>query len=1083
MNYTKNWVSSLMRSYRITFLLILIAFGLGIVGFKNMAKAEFPDFVIRQGVVVAVYPGATAEEVEEQVAKPLERYLFTFDEVKREKTTTTSSNGMCVCMVELQDDVTDKDIVWSKIKHGLNTFKSMQLPSGVLALQVNDDFGSASALLIALESENHSYRELKGYADDLSDELRRIESVSNVNISGASPEQITIYIDQQRLSAYGIGQMAVMNALQSAGFTTMAGSISGQRKDVPIHVRNDLSSEADVENLIIYSDTQNHVVRLKDIATVKREYDLTSSYIEFQGSKGSIASGDAGSNGSKVQGSNAHPCVLLSLEMIQGNNIVQYGKDVQKVLTEFKDSELPSDVNINTIADQTKVVEDSVADFMLNLIESMVIIIVVMLALFPWRTAVVAGVTVPLSTFISVFVMYMIGIPLNTVTLAGLILVLGMIVDNAIVVLDGYLEYINKGMSRWHAAAESARHYFMPMTLATMCIAVIFFPFLFTMKGQMYDFIEWLPWTIFINLAVSLMLAVVLIPVLEFMLIKYKARPDKRVRKGFKRFKRFKRVQKVQGRKQRKTMTDYIQQYYEKVLAWIFRHPWITIGSAISLVVATLVLIAPNLKVRMMPVAERNQFAVEVTLPVGAGLNETKAIADSVANALSKEDDVVSVTTFMGCSSPRFHTAYAPKIAGRNYAQMIVNTTSNEATVLLLDKYEPLYSERFPKAFVKMKQLDFQNFSPFEYRFYGQNEDSLRVVAEQLTTELSKHPDLMNIHTDWDDARPLIEVAMDPVRSQQLGLNRMNTQLQLALGTGSIGVGEVWEDGYRVPLVVKDIQGDNLDCDGVNNMFLTSPIVNASGVTGGQTAVPLRQIGEAKPVWKATNICHRGGERCITVSCDLKRNILPAPIHKQMQTLIKEKIHLPEGVRYEVGGEPENDAEVSGYMGIGLSIAIGIIFFFVLFNFRRYKMAIACLVALVLIVPGTLIGLSLMGRAVGVTCIFGLIALMGMLMRNEILIFEHADDMVRKGMSVRDAAFDAGRRRMVPIFLTTATTAVGVVPMILAATSFWMPVGVSIFAGGIASLILVVTVLPVVYWKLNSPLPTSHSRGGDKNVS
>jgi len=1034
-----NWVSKLMRSYRITFLLIVIAFGLGIVGFQNMAKAEFPDFVIRQGVVVAVYPGATAEEIEEQVAKPLERYLFTFDEVKREKTTTTSSNGMCVCMVELQDNVTDKDIVWSKIKHGLNTFKSQQLPAGVLALQVNDDFGSASALLIALESENHSYRELKGYTDDLSDQLRRIPSVSNVNIYGATQEQMSIYIDQQRLSAYGIGKMTMLNALNQAGMTTMAGSISGTKKDVPIHVRNDLNSEADIENLIIYSDAQNHVVRVKDVAEVKREYDTSNSYIEYNG----------------------HPCLLLSLEMIEGNNIVEYGEDVQKVLDEFQENELPDDVHVSRIADQSKVVGDSVADFMLNLIESMVIIIVVMLLLFPWRTALVAGVTVPLSTFISVFVMYMMGIPLNTVTLAGLILVLGMIVDNAIVVLDGYLEYINKGMSRWHAAAESAQHYFMPMTLATMCIAVIFFPFLFTMKGQMYDFVHWLPWTIFINLAVSLLLAVVLIPVLEFMFIKYKKRRPEVMKR------------------RRKNLTDYIQTYYEKVLDWTFRNPWMTIGGAVLFVVIVCALVVPNMKVRMMPVADRNQFAVEVTLPVGAGLDDTKAIADSVTHALLKEDDVVSVTTFMGCSSPRFHTAYAPKIAGRNYAQLIVNTTSNKATVRLLDKYEPLYSEHFPGAFVKIKQLDFQNYNPFEYRFYGQNEDSLRIVAEQLMNEMRKNPKLMNVHTDWEEARPLIEVALDPVRSQQLGLTRTTTQVQLALGTGNVNVSEVWEGDYRVPLVLKDQGKETLDCDDVNNLYISSPMMSAGSLTNGQTSVPLRQIAEAKPMWAATNIAHRGGERCITVTCDLKRNVLSAPLHKELQNIVKEKVQIPDGVRFEVGGEPEHDAETGSTLIVGLSIAVGIIFFFVLFNFRKYKMAVTCLAALVLIVPGTLIGLIMMNREIGVTCIFGIIALMGMLMRNEILIFEHANDMIKKGMTVRDAAYDAGRRRMVPIFLTTATTAVGVVPMIVAATNFWMPVGVSIFAGGIFSLILVVTVLPVVYWKLNSPISRSLPKEGE----
>ena len=231
-----NWLRWPLEHYSISLLIIGILFVMGIYGMYVMPKDEFPHSTIRQGVVVAVYPGATAEEVEEQVARPLERYLYTYDEVKREKTTTTSSNGMCVVMVELQDNVSNKDEVWSKIRHGLNSFKTLSLPSGVVGLIVNDDFGSASALLIAIGSDSRSYRDLKKYADDMADELRKIPSVSNAVLYGDKKEQISIYIDPQRLAAYGIGKMNVMQSLQAAGFTSLAGSISGNLTDVPIHV-------------------------------------------------------------------------------------------------------------------------------------------------------------------------------------------------------------------------------------------------------------------------------------------------------------------------------------------------------------------------------------------------------------------------------------------------------------------------------------------------------------------------------------------------------------------------------------------------------------------------------------------------------------------------------------------------------------------------------------------------------------------------------------------------------------------------------------------------------------------------------
>ena len=480
-----SWLRWPLEHYSITLLIIIILFFLGIFGMYDMPKDEFPHATIRQGVVVAVYPGATSEEVEQQVARPLERYLFTYSEVNRTKTTTTSQNGACIVMVKLNDDVNNKDEVWSKIKHGLNSFKS-SLPTGVLAVVVNDDFGNTSALLVAIESSQRTYRELKDYTDQLSDRLRRIPSVANVKLFGEQKEQISLYIDRQRLQAYGIGQQMLFSRLQAEGITTMSGSISDEDQQIPIHIESTENSQEEIANQIIYSDiSTGKVVRVRDLARVVREYEPLSSRIEQDG----------------------HPCLLLSMEMTPGNNVVQYGKEIDEVLQAFRANELPADVKITRIADKPKVVAESVSSFLRDLIISMVIIILVMMVLFPIRSAIVASITIPLSTFVSVSIMYMVGIELNIVTLAALIVVLGMIVDNSIVVIDGYLEYLGKGYKPNDAAIESARQYFMPMMLATICICAIFFPFLLTMKGVFHDCLEDFPWTITINLMVSLFLS------------------------------------------------------------------------------------------------------------------------------------------------------------------------------------------------------------------------------------------------------------------------------------------------------------------------------------------------------------------------------------------------------------------------------------------------------------------------------------------------------------------------------------------------------------------------------------------------
>ncbi|MBQ3843677.1 MAG: efflux RND transporter permease subunit [Bacteroidales bacterium] len=1035
-----SWFKWPLEHYSISLLIIGILFVLGIFGMWDMPKDEFPHVTIRQGVVVAVYPGATSEEVEQQVARPLERYLFTYGEVNRTKTTTTSQNGLCIVMVKLNDEVNNKDEVWSKIKHGLNDFKA-QLPGGVLAIVVNDDFGNTSALLIAIESEQRSYRELKAYSDDLSDRLRRIPSVANVKLFGEQKEQISLYIDRQRLQAYGIGQQMLFSRLQAQGITTMAGAINDDDQQVPIHVEVQGNSEEEIANQIIFSDpVTGKVARVRDVATVKREYDPKASRIEQDG----------------------HPCVLLSMEMTPGNNIVQYGKEVDKVLNDFRENYLPEDVNVTRIADKPKVVGKSVSDFLRDLLISMLVIILVMMVLFPLRSAIVAAITIPLSTFVSVAVMYIIGIELNTITLAALIVVLGMIVDNSIVVIDGYLEYLGKGYEPKQAAIESARQYFMPMLLATICICAIFYPFLFTMKGMFHDALEDFPVTITINLMVSLLLAVTVIPFLEVKLIPPPSKGGA-------------------GGGSESAITNWVQRTYNRVLDFTFAHPWITIGGGIAVILLSC-LILPTLKIRLFPYADRDQFAVEIFLPDGKGLAETELVADAVQNTLEKDERITGITGFIGCSSPRFMDVYAPQMAGNNYAQFIVNTTDNKTTLDLLAKYQPELSEAFPNAYVKFKRLDYLEVSELEYRFYGDNLDSLHIVAERLMERMREMPELEWVHTDYFQPYPIVNVTLDPVTSAQLGITRTTAQLALSATSSDLRVGQIWEGDYELPIVVKD--DSDMTFSDIANLGIALPTsIVSSGVHQTNSTVPLRQIAKVEPKWSESRILHRGGERCITVTAQFAQGVYTSPVEQRIAKIMTDEIRLPQGVRAEVGGEIEYGDEAMPQIIGGITIAMIIVFFFLLFNFKKYGITTVCMVALALMIPGALIGLGLMNRALGLTSIFGLITLMGMIMRNEILIFEHAIDLIKKYMAehgdwtvdreaynnaVKQAAYEAGKRRMVPIFLTTATTAVGVVPMIIAQSSFWMPVGVTIFAGGIGSLIMVVTMLPVVYWKVST---------------
>ena len=472
---------------------------------------------------------------------------------------------------------------------------------------------------------------------------------------------------------------------------------------------------------------------------------------------------------------------------------------------------------------------------------------------------------------------------------------------------------------------------------------------------------------------------------------------------------------------------------------------------------------------------------MEIFLPDGKGLAETNELADSVRHVLAKDERVTGITSFIGCSSPRFMDAYAPQMAGKNYAQLIVNTQSDKATLDLLAKYQPQLGEAFPNAYVKFKRLDYLEVTELEYRFYGDNLDSLHVVAERLMERMRQMPEVEWVHTDYFQPQPIINVELDPVTSAQLGVTRTTAQMALSATSSDLRVGQIWEGNYELPIVVKD--DADITFSDVANLGIASPMsIVSAGINQSNSTVPLRQIAKVSPQWSESRIIHRGGERCITVTGHFAQGVYTSPVEKEIARIMQQEIEMPQGVRPEVGGEIEYGNEALPQIFGGIVIALIIVFFFLLFNFKKFGITTICMVALALMIPGALIGLGLMNRSLGLTSIFGLITLMGMIMRNEILIFEHAIDLIKKYVAehgdwtvdregynnaVKQAAYDAGKRRMVPIFLTTATTAVGVVPMIIAQSSFWMPVGVTIFAGGIGSLIMVVTMLPVIYWKVS----------------
>ena len=1008
-----------MQNRQIIILLVVTLFIAGIYSLVMMSKQEMPEYTIRQGVVIGVYPGASSQVIEEQMTKPLERYLFTYTEVKRAKTTSKSKEGICFIFVELADDVKDKNVVWSKIKHGLAQFKS-SLPTGVLAVIANDNFGDVSSLLITMESDDKTYRELDSYADGLEDRLRCVPTVANVQRFGSQKEQITIYIDNERLSAYGIGSKMLMTNLFAQGFTTMSGALENNQNITPIHIAESFQNEQEIAEQIIFFSPQGDVVRVKDIGRVVREYPKTDSYITHNGQK----------------------CVLLSVEVNPSANIIAFGKEVNNVLDKFK-TELPESVNINRIVDQPEVVGKSISNFLMELLIAILAVILVTMILLPFRVAAVAATSIPITAGITFAVMYMTGIPLNMITLAGLIVVLGMIVDNSIVVVDSYIDKLDSGKDRWESTIRSAQEYFKSILSATLAISITFFPLLFVTTGTIHDFLIHFPWAIAITLGISLIVAMLVIPIIQYILIK----------KGIVQLK------KESGKQNKKTILDYVQSTYERLLNTAFTFPKTTIAIALaSVVVGGLIFV--NIPQRMMPIAERDQFAVEIYLPQGSPLEKTASVCDSLENILRADNRVKSVSAFIGTSSPRFNVVYAPNMPSKAYGQFIVNTVSNEATEEMLNDYANDYAFYFPEAYVRFKQLDFQAVdAPIEIRLIGENIDSMKTHAEKISNYLKSLDECSWVRTSFDAPVLSAKIELYPDETSRMGINKTLVSLGISSGLTGMKISNLWEGNYAVPVCIEPEKEDNKISDLQN--------VHISGMFGA--AVPLRQIGNISPEWEEGCITHRNGLRTLSVLADVKRGEYANKIFAKVSNYVNNEIipQLPDEVECQYGGLSEFEDETMSPMYLAMVISFVIMFFILVFHFRKIKMAIIIMLASSLSIFGAAFGVWILGIDFSAFAILGIIGLVGIIIRNGIIMFDYTIFLrFKRGKTVREAAFEAGKRRMRPIFLTSACASMGVLPMIINASPMWSGMAAIIFFGTLISMVLIVTVMPVVYWLL-----------------
>jgi multidrug efflux pump subunit AcrB len=1004
-------------AYTVTVMLLVM----GVYALLRMPRREDPKTDFPGALVIALYPGATAEQVESQLTKRVEELLFTYADLRKDRTRSVSRPGIMLVWLWAEDGVADKPQLWARLQHGLNRLSFTGLPQGVLGPIVDSEFGDVTAMLLAVQGEGYGERELGRFAERIEEDLRGIRAVSKIRRIGEREEALYVTSSMQRVSRYGITPLQIIGALQQQNTIVEAGAVEVEGSRIPIRTGGLFQAEVDIERQIVgVSPITGQPIYIGDFANVKREYREDQAYVRVNGS----------------------PAVLIALEMREGNNIVDFGVEVEEHLEQLRER-FPQDVSLSLVADQPRVVEERIGHFMRDFGLALVAVVLVTVMLLPIRVAAIAAFAIPVTISATFVLMQMFGIELHQVSLAGLIIVLGMVVDDAIVIADNYVELIAHGLNPDEAAEKSATGLWIPVLTATLILIMAFLPLAF-LPGGPGEFITSLPITIAIALGASFFVAMLLTPLMCRQLIGGRVVAAEHHDAG--------------ANKKFSPLTA-MQDLYDASITKAMNRRRLTLWGGVAAVLAGVIAMS-QVDQQFFPSAERDQFVISLWLPSGTALETTDQVTRRIEEALAEEELVESNAAFVGTGPPRFYYNFEPPFPSSNVAQILVNTESVEATSELVAKFQATLPRLVPEAEVKVNELQQGDpmESPIELRIAGPDLGELRRLGAEMVTIFENTPGSRLVRTDFREQSYEVDVSINNELASRLGMTNTGISQMLAGSFLGAPVSTYWEGTKALPIVLQLDESNRESYDDVRDLYLPSLMTGAR--------VPLREVADLQPTWRSSHIVRRNGIRTLTVGTFADPGLLPSVLLGRLDPQVQEVV-LPPGYSLEWGAEIENQTETFAPMTVALLISLVVIFLIILLQFRRISHVWVVMASIPLSLFGAMLGLLLTRNPFGFTAFLGLISLSGLVVRNAIILLDFMHERMHEGVPLEQAALEAGKRRLRPIFLTSVAGAVGVVPMILSGSSLWAPLGSLIASGILVSMVLTLIVIPVLYVVVN----------------
>ncbi|BDV41629.1 hypothetical protein GURASL_05520 [Geotalea uraniireducens] len=1010
-----------LRYSTVTLILTAMVVIVGIHAFLKMQRTEDPTITIRTGLVAAMYPGATSEQVEKQVTKTLEKHIFKFPEVRKEKTYSTSRPGVVIINVELEDNVKNSDQFWAKLRNELNVVKSTELPAGVMGPVVDSDFGDTVAMLIAVHGKHYGYRELKDYADKIHDEMRTVREVGKLVTYGNQSEEIRITGSLERIAQYFADPRQIASALSQRNVIQSAGHFDADGSKVPMRTTGVFNTEDQIRNVLVDVSKDGHPAYIRDFANVERRYQDPTFMVRYDGD----------------------PCLLLSVEMQKGKNIVELGEQLDKVFQRLEVL-LPPDVKLDLVANQPEVVRARTEKLSHEFLLAIGSVVLVTMVLLPLRVALIAALAIPVTLCGTLGVMNAFGIALHQVSIAGLIMVLGIVVDDAIVIADNYVELLDHKVPKAEAAWRCASDVLVPVLTATITIIASFLPLLI-LTGSVGEFIMALPLTVAIALAVSFIVAVMLTPLLCRTFIK-KGLHDHDAAGAH--------------AKEKKSLLDWLQDKYGVWINIFIKRKWLAfaLGGCAFIFGVVLFALVPQ---QFFPTAERNQFVIDVWMPQGTRIEATDVVMGRIEKALASSKGVAHYATFVGQSAPRFYYNVNPQQPDGAYGQFIVNTVSVEDTSRLVKELRPALAKVAPEAMVIVKELQqgSQMEAPIEVRIAGDDIGELKRLGEKVQGILESVPSSQYVYRDYFNDSYMVDVKVNDELANRLGITDASVSQTLAGAFDGAAVSTFWEGDRPVTIKLRLDQASRSNFADIGNTYLNSDLTRAR--------VPLRAVAYLAPEWQTSRIVRRNGVRTLTIRAFAKPGHYASKMLEQAMPKIK-SLELPTGYRIAYGGEKQNQGETFPQMLVALSMSLVAIFLVLLVQFRNISDPLVVMASIPLTLFGAVLGLIITHNPFGFTAFMGMISLCGIVVRNGIILVDYCNERVAEGENLEQAARDAGARRLRPIFLTTMAAAVGVTPMIVSGSSLWSPLASVIAFGLIFSMFFTLLVIPVLFVVIKS---------------